>query len=104
MADEKEKARKAEAELYAEEQRKAGEALKKAQMGASKQPTPSSDVKYLAEHTVAADETLSHIALKYYGNAGREFWMYIYEANKAVIGDNPGMIRPGIVLKIPEKK
>jgi LysM repeat protein len=55
----------------------------------------------LPEYKVAADDTLSHIALKYYGNAGRDFWMLIYEANKDVIGDNPGIIRPGTVLKIP---
>ena len=58
--------------------------------------------KYIAEHTVASDETLSHIALKYYGSAVKEKWMVIYEANKDVIGDNPGIIRPGQVLKIPE--
>lgn len=62
-------------------------------------PTPTT---YIAEHTVAADETLSHIALKYYGSAVKEKWMIIYEANKAVIGNNPGRIRPGQVLKIPE--
>ncbi len=59
-------------------------------------------VKVMAEHTVAADETLSHISLKYYGSAVKEKWMIIYEANKAVIGDNPNKIRPGQVLKIPE--
>ena len=58
--------------------------------------------KYIAEHTVAADETLSHISLKYYGSAVKEKWMVIYEANKAVIGDDPGRIRSGQVLKIPE--
>lgn len=58
--------------------------------------------KIKAEHTVGADETLSHIALKYYGSAAKEKWMIIYEANKAVIGDDPGRIRSGMVLKIPE--
>ena len=58
--------------------------------------------KVMAEHTVAADETLSHISLKYYGSAVKDKWMIIYEANKAVIGDNPNKIRPGQVLKIPE--
>ena len=62
----------------------------------------STPTTYIAEHTVAADETLSHIALKYYGSAVKEKWMIIYEANKAVIGNNPGRIRPGQVLKIPE--
>lgn len=58
--------------------------------------------KLMAEHTVAADETLSHIALKYYNSAAKEKWMMIYEANKAVIGDNPNIVRAGQVLKIPE--
>ncbi len=58
--------------------------------------------KVMAEHTVAANETLSHISLKYYGSAVKEKWMVIYEANKAVIGDDPGRIRSGQVLKIPE--
>jgi len=58
--------------------------------------------KFIAEHTVTGDDTLSHIALKYYGSAVKEKWMIIYEANKDVIGDNPNKIRPGLVLKIPE--
>ena len=58
--------------------------------------------KPLAEHTVAAGETLSHLALKYYGHSTRDYFMVIYEANKATIGDDPGMIRPGMVLKVPE--
>lgn len=62
----------------------------------------SKSAKFMAEHTVAADETLSHISLKYYGSAVKDKWMIIYEANKATIGDNPNRIRPGMVLKIPE--
>ena len=62
----------------------------------------TSSPKYIAKHTVTADETLSHIALKYYGSAVKEKWMLIYEANKGVIGDDPGRIRPGQVLNIPE--
>ena len=58
--------------------------------------------KIIAEHTVTSDDTLSHISLKYYGSAAKEKWMIIYEANKAIIGDNPNKIRPGQVLKIPE--
>ncbi len=59
--------------------------------------------KFMAEYEVKGwDETLSHVALKYYKNATRPYWMLIYEANKAVIGDNPNIIKPGMVLKIPE--
>jgi nucleoid-associated protein YgaU len=59
--------------------------------------------KVIAEHTVVADDTLSGIALKYYGSAAKKWYMYIYDTNKAVIGDNPNVIRQGIVLKILEK-
>lgn len=57
---------------------------------------------FIAEHTVAANDTLSSIALKYYGSAVREKWMPIYEANKALIGDDPGVLKVGQVLKIPK--
>ncbi len=57
----------------------------------------------LAKHTVGPNDTLSALALKYYGNASQEMWMKIYEANKDVIGPNPNVLRPGIVLNIPEK-
>jgi len=46
-------------------------------------------------------DTLSGIALKYYGSAAREKWMIIYEANKAMIVDNPNVIRAGTELIIP---
>jgi len=56
---------------------------------------------FMAEHKVAEGETLSHIALKYYGSAVKDKWMLIYEANTDVIGDDPGKIRPGMILKVP---
>jgi nucleoid-associated protein YgaU len=69
--------------------------------GAKASPAkPAAKIK--TEHTVAAGDTLGAIALKYYGSAVKEKWMAIYEANKAVIGDNPNLIKPGQVLKIPE--
>ena len=58
--------------------------------------------KVIAEHTVKSEDTLSGLALKYYGNAGKKFYMVIYEANKALIGDDPNVIVDGTVLKIPE--
>jgi len=58
--------------------------------------------KFIAEYTMKPEDTLSHVALKYYGNAARDYWMLIYEANKDVIGNNPGMVRVGTTLKIPE--
>jgi nucleoid-associated protein YgaU len=58
--------------------------------------------RYTAQHTVVEGETLSHIALKYYGSAAKEHWTRIYEANRDVIGDNPNKIRVGQLLNIPE--
>lgn len=59
--------------------------------------------KIMAEHKVAEQETLSGIALKYYGSAAEKLWKLIYETNKAVIGAKPEMLKAGMVLKIPEK-
>jgi nucleoid-associated protein YgaU len=59
--------------------------------------------KFIAEHTVESGETLSGIAQEYYKSATKEDWMAIYEANKSVIGDDPNVIKPGMVLKIPER-
>lgn len=66
------------------------------------QKPQQSNVEYIAEHTMKPDETLSHLALKYYGSAVREKWMVIYEANKEAIGPDPAHVRPGTVLKIPK--
>ena len=59
-------------------------------------------VKVMAEHTVAADETLSHISLKYYGSAVKDKWMIIGNTFTYVIGDNPDIALLTSVLKIPE--
>ncbi|MEG0153650.1 MAG: LysM peptidoglycan-binding domain-containing protein [Cellulosilyticaceae bacterium] len=42
---------------------------------------------------------LSKIARKFYGDANQ--WRKIYDANKAVIGNNPNLIYPGQVYVIP---
>lgn len=83
-----------------DEKRMGIEDMKKRLEAARTSAQPGMKIK--AEHTVAAGETLSAIALKYYGSAVKDKWMKIYEANKAVIGDNPNLIKPGQVLKIPE--
>ncbi len=49
-------------------------------------------------YTVKSGDTLSHIALKYYGSAGRTSYMKIAEANGI---SDPNKIRVGQVLKIP---
>jgi len=57
-------------------------------------PTPTA-----ATHKVVFGDTLSKIAAKHYGNSA--LWQKIYQANKAVIGPNPNLIKPGQVLAIP---
>lgn len=58
------------------------------------------EAKKVKKHVVASGETLSAIAKQYYDDAGK--YMAIYEANKAVIGDNPDLIQPGMELVIPK--
>lgn len=81
-----------------EEKRKAAQATMATMAAAREAAKP----KFIAEHKISGDETLSHVALKHYGNATRPYWMVIYEANKNVIGGNPNIVRPGMVLNIPE--
>lgn len=50
-------------------------------------------------HIVQSGETLSHIAQAAYGTASR--WPEIYEANRALIGDDPTKLRLGMELLIP---
>lgn len=54
----------------------------------------------IKKHIVKKDETLSSIALKYYGKAN--MWPIIYLANKDIIS-NPHKIYPKQVIFIPEK-
>lgn len=49
-------------------------------------------------YTVVGGDSLSKIARKIYGDAGR--WKEIFEANKDTI-KNPDLIHPGQVLKLP---
>lgn len=48
-------------------------------------------------YTVRSGDSLSAIADKYEGVS----WRQIYDANKALIGPDPGLIQPGQVLVIP---
>lgn len=56
---------------------------------------------YIDSYTVTADDTLSHIAARFYGKATPPYYKLIYEHNKEVIGDNMNIIIPGQVLRIP---
>lgn len=57
-------------------------------------PPPTPEKTY----TVASGDNLSKIAKKFYGDS--KLWRKIFEANKDTI-ENPDLIYPGQVLKIP---
>ncbi|WP_327430866.1 transglycosylase SLT domain-containing protein [Streptomyces sp. NBC_01236] len=54
----------------------------------------------LLTYKVAAGDTLSTIAQKNPTSGG---WKKLYEANRAVIGANPALIRPGLTLTVGTK-
>ena len=54
-----------------------------------------------AQFTVRDGDTLSAIALQFYGDGSEPFWRTIYNANTAVIGPDPDVITPGQELTIP---
>ena len=64
--------------------------------------TPKMERTVLTEHTVAQDEMLSSLALRYYGRA--DMWPLIHEANLDTIGADPGRIYPGQELIIPAQE
>ena len=53
-----------------------------------------------ASYTVHPGDNLGKIALRFYGKAS--LWTLIFEANRDVL-NSPGLIRPGMVLKIPPR-
>jgi hypothetical protein len=60
---------------------------------------PPQPVPATREYRVQSGDTLMMIAQKYYQDAGQ--WPRIYNANRKVIGPNPGTIHPGQMLAIP---
>jgi LysM repeat protein len=52
-------------------------------------------------HMVAAGDTLAKIAQVYYKDPGRWTVIYAVPSNRAAIGTNPSLIRPGLRLQIP---
>ena len=50
-------------------------------------------------YTVVSGDSLSKIAKHHYGDAAK--WHQIYDANKALIGNNPDLIEVGQVLTLP---
>lgn len=72
----------------------------KVQSGSSTNPAskPAAEEARAATYTVKQGDTLSAIASREYGDAGK--WKQIYEANRDQI-DNPDLIHPGQELRIP---
>lgn len=54
-----------------------------------------------AAHEVQAGETLYSIARQHYGTP--TLWERIYQANRAVIGDDPASLKVGMRLSVPPK-
>jgi hypothetical protein len=52
-------------------------------------------------YSVSRGDTLSSIALQFYGDGAEPLWRKIYNANTAVIGPDPDVILPGQQLNIP---
>lgn len=97
-----EEAKQKAAEFEAESKRRTEEYLaKKAAEEEAKAAAAARAASIVATHTVQANETLSSIALQYYGHALPAYYKHIYEFNKDVIGDNMNLIRPGQTLQIP---
>lgn len=54
-------------------------------------------------HTVESNnQTLSHVALKYYKHATPPYWKYLLEHNTEVLKGSEKNIRMGMELEIPE--
>ncbi len=62
-------------------------------------PAPEPEAPSETIYVVQSGDTLSGIALKYYGEAHK--YMKIFDANREIL-DNPDLIKPGQELKIPE--
>jgi len=62
----------------------------------------STKTKSMATHTVAAGETLSHVALKYYKHATPPYWKFLLEHNKELLKGDEKSLRSGMELDIPE--
>lgn len=50
-------------------------------------------------YTVKSGDSLSSITKRSTGNSSN--WKALYELNKSIIGDNPNLIKPGQVLRLP---
>lgn len=68
--------------------------------GSSSEAMPEAEANVKAQtYTVVGGDTLSKIAKRIYGDAGK--WKHIWEVNKSQI-KNPDLIQVGQVLTIPD--
>jgi len=58
--------------------------------------------KPVVKYVLKEGDTWTHVSLKFYGHTTEPYWRPIYEANKAMVGDDYRRIRPGMELIIPE--
>lgn len=64
---------------------------------AAPQSAPAAAKAKSTTYTVVSGDTLSSIARKHHTKGG---WQRLYKDNRAAIGDNPALIRPGLKLKV----
>ena len=65
-------------------------------------PTPRLLFTTTTTHIISATDSLASISQQYYGV--QSLWRVIYEANRAVIGDDPNVIPVGAELVIPPRE
>ncbi len=88
-------------EKLAEARQKALEE-RRAKLESEKKEVVEEKVEVKTTHTVAAGETLSDLALKYYKHATPPYWKYLLEHNTEVLKGNERNLRTGMVIEIPE--
>ena len=62
--------------------------------------TPLTYTKFIATERVRNGSRLAQIARRHYGEDKMDLWVYIYDANRDIIG-NPNAIKVGTELRIP---
>ncbi|MCX4526866.1 MULTISPECIES: LysM peptidoglycan-binding domain-containing protein [unclassified Streptomyces] len=73
-----------------------GSAAHKSVPAAPTKPAPAAKKR---TYTVKSGDSLSAIARRELGNEAR--WRELYAMNRGVVGSNPDLIRPGMVLTLP---
>ncbi|OKK18570.1 hypothetical protein AMK16_18215 [Streptomyces sp. CB00455] len=63
---------------------------------AAPKPAPTAKKR---TYTVRSGDSLSAIARRELGNEAR--WRELYAMNKGIVGDNPDLILPGMILTLP---